>query len=127
MSTAGQSVTCTDPPPGTRLPYIASVMNGQNGASTCAIVVRHSCSVACAAGSDDFQNRLRDRRTNQFDRSSTSTASAWAPVRESNDSSASVTTPTVPWSRERIHLSRMWVEGVAGASSGDQPSRFAYV
>ena len=105
-----------------RLRYISSVMNGQNGASSCVIVMRHSCSVACAAGSDDFQKRGRERRTYQFDRSSTSSASACAPLSESNASSASVTVRTVRCSRDRIQRSRTCVRP-AGAARRGRPSR----
>src|SRR5438067_2010878 len=86
--------------------------------------------VACAFASDDFQKRGRDRRTYQFDRSSTSISSACAPASASKSSSASVTVLTARCSRERIQRSRTWV-GVAALpcapSPGTHPSRFAYV
>ena len=81
--------------------------------------MRHSCSVACAAGSDDFQKRGRDRRTYQFERSSTSSASAWAPLSASNSSSASVTVRTVRCSRERDPA----VEHVLGDGARPSPRR----
>ena len=109
--------------------YISSVMNGQNGASSCEIVVRHSWSVACAAGSDDFQNRGRERRTYQFDRSSTSSASACAPLNESKASSESVTVrdravqPGTDPPVEDVRATRPVRARSVAASS----SRFAYV
>ena len=51
-------------------------MNGQNGASSLATVTRHVCSVPKAAGSPS-QKRERERRTYQFESSSTKAAIAW--------------------------------------------------
>ena len=51
-------------------------MNGVNGASSFATVTRQVCSVAKAAGSPS-QKRRRERRTYQFERSSTNAAIAW--------------------------------------------------
>ena len=51
-------------------------MNGQNGASSFETVTRQWRSVAKAATSPS-QNRRRERRTYQFERSSTNAASAW--------------------------------------------------
>ena len=103
-------------------------MNGQYGASSCEMVVRHSWSVACAAGSDDFQNRGRDRRTYQFDRSSTSSASACAPLNESKASSESVTVRVVRCNRERIQRSRTCCDPAGAGEVGcGQASMLAYV
>src|SRR5262245_1612621 len=104
---------------------MSSVVNGHSGASSFAIVSRLSYNAPCAAGSESFQNRDRDRRTYQFERSSTKRSSAWAARKASYPSSASVTSPTVRCRRERIQRSTTC--STRPAWSGAHPSRFAYV
>ena len=70
-----------------------SVTNGTIGASSRVSTSRHSCSVASAAGSPS-QKRRRDRRTYQFDRSSTKSASRGPARCVSKPSSAASTSRT---------------------------------
>ena len=100
----------------------SSATNGHSGASSSATVRRHSCSVACAAGSAAFQNRARERRTYQFERSSTNDSSACAARSASNPSSASVTSRTVEWRRERTHRSSTCVAGTASVGALGRPA-----
>ncbi len=68
---SGQSCRCTESPApvAKRSCHTRSVTNGVNGAMSRVTVRRHSCSVCRAAGSPS-QNRRRERRTYQLDRSS---------------------------------------------------------
>ena len=67
-----------------------SVTNGTKGASNLVSISRQSCKVCNAAGSPS-QNRRRERRTYQFDRSSTSPNKAFPARAGSYASSASST------------------------------------
>ncbi len=97
-STSGQSDRCTEAgAPGTaattRSCQTRSEMNGASGAISRVTTSRVSCRVWSAPGSPS-QNRRRDRRTYQLDRSSTNSLISW-PVRwVSKSSSASVTSRT---------------------------------
>ena len=79
-------------------------MKGVNGARSCAVVSRHSRRVAKAAPSPS-QKRRRERRTYQFERSSTKAAMARPAVVASKSSSRSVTSATVALSRDRAQRS----------------------
>jgi hypothetical protein len=94
-----------------------------NGASSWATVTRHSRSVANARASPS-QNRRRERRTYQLERSSTNVAISRAPPVASNASRRSVTASTVPASRDRIQRSRS-VGGAGSASSAGCPAASA--
>ncbi len=111
-TTLGQSLRCTD---GARVSvrYISSARNGHSGASSCDVTTRQRYSTAWAPPSVSWsgppQNRGRDRRTYQFDMSSTNVAMAVAAPRASKASRSSVTRVIVPRSWERIHLSMTWL------------------
>src|SRR4051794_34307721 len=79
-------------------------MNGTNGAINRVRTSRHACNVVNAAGSPS-QNRRRDLRTYQLDRSSTNADSARPARTESKSSSASSTSVTSWLSSDNTHLS----------------------
>ena len=81
-----------------------SVTKGTNGAMINTRSRRQVCSVCKAVASPD-QNRRRERRTYQFDRSSISSAISLPAVWESKTSSAASTSRIVRWVRESSHRS----------------------
>jgi hypothetical protein len=93
------------------------VVNGMNGASSVVTWVRQVCSVDRAAASPS-QNRRREVRTYQFDRSSTNAASRRPARAESKSSSASVTSAVTSCSSDSAQRSS--VVGVP-CCSGVQP------
>ena len=106
------------------------------GAISWDTVRRHSCSVAWAPSFDSSsarsdperagsQNRRRDRRTYQFDRSPTSWSMRLAAPVASYPSIASRTDRTVPCSRDSTHRSRRGRASGAGAFDRSGPSMFA--
>ncbi len=113
-----------------------------NGASSRVTVSRHSYSVANAAApsgsAGPTQNRRRERRTYQFDRSSMNAESRRPARAESNASSAESTSATVACSSDSAQRSSSgrsagsgagYAPGVqAGASGrvGSAPAAFAY-
>ena len=88
----GQSARCTDsgPSAANRSCHTRSVMNGVNGAMASVSSRRHSCRVLQRSGSPS-QNRRRERRTYQLDRSSMNAASSRPATCESNRSRCSST------------------------------------
>ncbi len=109
-------------------------MNGVNGAISSVSVVRHSYRVAnAAAPSGDpgpSQNRRRDRRTYQLDRSSMNVASRRPAAAVSNPSSQAVTSRTTACSSPSTHRSSTGRCAAAGAdarpSAAVQPPALAY-
>ncbi len=94
-STVGHSARCTESaasasPGATARAHTSSVTNGVNGAISRVRPSSTSCSVARAAGSPS-QKRRRERRTYQFERSSTNWAISRPAVWVSKSSSAAVT------------------------------------
>jgi hypothetical protein len=83
--------------------------------------------VAWASGSEDFQNRGRDRRTYQLDRSSTNVARRLAAVSASKSSRAVVTPAMVSSSWSSTQRSSAWLGRGVPSVVDDQPSRSAYV
>jgi hypothetical protein len=96
-------------------------MNGVNGASRCASVTRQRWSVPKAAGSPS-QKRGRERRTYQFESSSTNAAIAWPARVASYSSIRSRTSATVALSREIAQRS----SSVSGAAPSAISFAFAY-
>ena len=94
-----------------------SVTNGVNGASSRVSTSRHSYSVASAAGSPS-QNRRRDRRTYQLDRSSTNSASRRPARAVSKSSSAASTSATVRCSSASAQRSSSGRSATASATGG---------
>ncbi len=90
-------------------------MNGVNGAMSSVTTYRHSCSVASAAGSP-AQNRRRERRTYQFDRSSTYAESRRPAFCVSYAASASSTSRASRCASESAHRSSAERSAAGGAA-----------
>src|SRR5712691_3361329 len=109
-------------------------MNGTKGAISSVSVVTHSYSVANAEApsTEDgpSQNRRRDRRTYQLDRSSMSAASRRPAAAVSKDSSDRVTSRTTVCSSLSSHRSSRGRSATGGAEASDadgvQPPALAY-
>jgi hypothetical protein len=105
----------------------SSVTNGVNGAMIRVRLSSTSCSVARADGSPS-QNRRRERRTYQLDRSSTNSAIS-RPAPCVSKSSSAVVTPSVTAassaSAQRSSSGRS-ARGGAGVAAGSQPFASAY-
>ena len=119
---SGQSVRCTDSSVPARFVYMSSVMNGQNGASSC-VMTRQRLVQASRARRDRTTSRsaaATGARTSWTGRRRARPAPARRPARRSR-SSASVTVRTVRCRRDRTHRSRTWVAGAA-AAAGRRPA-----
>ena len=131
-STPGHSARCTEAGASgttvtTRSCHTRSVTKGTSGAISRQSTSMVSCSVHRAPGSP-LQNRRRERRTYQFDRSSTKPASRLPARCVSNSSSAAVTSRTSSVRADTSHRSSTWRPAGAGAvpTAGVQSFARAY-